>query len=226
MAEHEHNKDNTKRKILDAALREFGGRGYGEASTNRICRVAGISKGLLFHHFGSKEKLFSAVLEQCLRDFQVFTQPEGAGKDCFCLFYRRRTQFFSEHPWHYAVIMSLFDGAAGQLESLHAMRVRFEQEKEQRLSGCLHSCALREGVSRKDALELIAAMSAHLQEKYLKSGAAAGGSPELTERFMRDYDHILSMLLHGILQAPEGGQGCGIADPCPLAQKSPANGRV
>ena len=226
MAEHEHNKDRTRSRILAAALREFGERGYAESSTNRICREAGLSKGLLFHHFGSKEKLFFAVLEQCMRDFQEFAVPKGGEADCFCLFYRRRTQFFSEHPCHYAVIMSLFDGTAGQPEPLYAWRVRFEQEKERLLGGCLQGCALREGVSREDALELIAAMSSYLQEKYLKGRVGKAGSPELTERFKRDYDHMLSMLLHGILQAPAGGSGCGIADPCPLAQKSPANGRV
>jgi AcrR family transcriptional regulator len=46
-----------QRTILDAALTEFSERGYHKANTNTICEKAGISKGLLFHYFGSKKAL-------------------------------------------------------------------------------------------------------------------------------------------------------------------------
>lgn len=52
--------------MLEAAIREFAEKGYGGASTNAIVREAGISKGLLFHYFGSKKDLFLAALDRCL----------------------------------------------------------------------------------------------------------------------------------------------------------------
>lgn len=48
-------------RILSAAMHEFRN-GYEKASTDHIVREAGISKGLLFHYFGSKEKLYSFVI--------------------------------------------------------------------------------------------------------------------------------------------------------------------
>jgi AcrR family transcriptional regulator len=39
---------------------------YARASTNTIVREAGISKGLLFRHFGSKKDLYLAALDHCL----------------------------------------------------------------------------------------------------------------------------------------------------------------
>jgi len=54
--------------ILHAAIAEFGRLGYAAASTNEIVKKAGVSKGLLFHHFKNKETLYTAcqlyVLEQ------------------------------------------------------------------------------------------------------------------------------------------------------------------
>lgn len=58
-----------REKILDAALAEFSQQGYGKASTNQITQKAGISKGLLFHYFGSKKKLFLATFEFCAQQF-------------------------------------------------------------------------------------------------------------------------------------------------------------
>lgn len=45
-------------RIIDAALAEFSERGYKNASTNEIVKKANISKGLLFHYFGNKKRLF------------------------------------------------------------------------------------------------------------------------------------------------------------------------
>ena len=48
-------------RILNAAFEEFGRRGFDTASTNEIVEKAGISKGLLFHYFGSKRKLYETL---------------------------------------------------------------------------------------------------------------------------------------------------------------------
>jgi thiamine biosynthesis lipoprotein ApbE len=55
-----------RQKILTACLDEFAEHGYVNASTNRIVRAAGISKGLLFHYFESKKKLFLYVLDHTI----------------------------------------------------------------------------------------------------------------------------------------------------------------
>lgn len=51
-----------KLRIINAALAEFSAKGYAAASTNAIAHQAGISKGSLFHYFGSKEKLWHWLL--------------------------------------------------------------------------------------------------------------------------------------------------------------------
>ena len=46
-----------RERVLNAAFRVFC-KGYKAASTDEITREAGISKGLLFHYFGTKEQLY------------------------------------------------------------------------------------------------------------------------------------------------------------------------
>ena len=45
-------------RIINAAMKEFR-YGYKKASTDIIVKEAGISKGLLFHYFGTKEQLYT-----------------------------------------------------------------------------------------------------------------------------------------------------------------------
>ncbi len=54
-----------RRLIIEAALNEFS-KGYTVANTDVIVKKAGISKGLLFHYFGSKRGLFLFLIKYSL----------------------------------------------------------------------------------------------------------------------------------------------------------------
>ncbi|MCO7175442.1 TetR/AcrR family transcriptional regulator [Sporolactobacillus kofuensis] len=56
--------------ILIAAIHEFAVKGYAQASTNQIAQSAGASKGLIFHYYGYKEKLFEESVNYAL-DFSM-----------------------------------------------------------------------------------------------------------------------------------------------------------
>lgn len=55
----------TRRKLLDAATREFGERGFHDASISGITRRAGVALGSFYTYFESKEAIFRALV----RDF-------------------------------------------------------------------------------------------------------------------------------------------------------------
>lgn len=52
-------------RVIDAALKEFS-KGYLEANMDVIAKDAGISKGLLFHYFGSKRGFFLFLMKYTL----------------------------------------------------------------------------------------------------------------------------------------------------------------
>lgn len=53
----------TREAVLRAAVAEFTAKGLAGARMEAIARAAGVAKGLLFHHYGSKEGLWTAALE-------------------------------------------------------------------------------------------------------------------------------------------------------------------
>jgi TetR/AcrR family transcriptional regulator len=55
--------DQTRARILDAAIREFSENGLAGARTEQIAEEAGVNKALLYYYFKSKEDLYSAALD-------------------------------------------------------------------------------------------------------------------------------------------------------------------
>jgi AcrR family transcriptional regulator len=54
--------EETRGRILDAAVRKFAIAGYDAASVDDICSEAGVSKGAFYHHFPSKQSVFLALM--------------------------------------------------------------------------------------------------------------------------------------------------------------------
>src|SRR5580765_5619862 len=65
--------------VLDAALQEFGERGFHGASTEDIARRAGISQPYVFRLFGTKKELFTAVVARCFRETLEMFQRAAEG---------------------------------------------------------------------------------------------------------------------------------------------------
>lgn len=68
-----------RRAIIDAALTEFLAEGYSAASMDAITQRSGVSKATIYKHFGSKERLFLAVIGGVLPRTYAGVEPAGAG---------------------------------------------------------------------------------------------------------------------------------------------------
>ncbi len=62
----ERNSLETKRRILEAAEREFAAKGFDGARLGSIARAADVQQALIHHYFGDKEGLHDAVIRQGL----------------------------------------------------------------------------------------------------------------------------------------------------------------
>ncbi len=60
----ESGKRHTLNRVLNSARSEFGSKGLAGARVEEIASDAGVTKQLIYHYYGSKESLFTAVLDE------------------------------------------------------------------------------------------------------------------------------------------------------------------
>ena len=70
-------------EMINAALKTFAIKGYKDASTDVIVKEAGISKGLLFHYFTSKQGLYDFICDYSRTDKHGKKERKGSVFACF-----------------------------------------------------------------------------------------------------------------------------------------------
>ncbi|MEU3855380.1 helix-turn-helix domain-containing protein [Streptomyces sp. NPDC029554] len=71
--------EQTRQKLLDAALDNFSRRPYAEVTVGEIARSAGVAHGLLSHHFNGKENLYAEVVRKINGQLRAATQITTEG---------------------------------------------------------------------------------------------------------------------------------------------------
>jgi len=91
-----------RRRILAAARACFGEAGFAGATVGAIARRAGVSNGLLYQFFRSKEHLFEVVLGEALHDWRRAMVPRDAAHESASEalegMFRRSVEFCRRHP--------------------------------------------------------------------------------------------------------------------------------
>ena len=94
--------DEKKELIVSTGIREFSSRSYREVSTDELTRSCGISKGILFHYFGSKKNFYLYCLECALKRLGT-EEPGGCegGEDFYGIIFtemQRKISLCTAHP--------------------------------------------------------------------------------------------------------------------------------
>lgn len=67
MATKVEQRERTRSALLEIAVRRFAADGYAGVALEDLVAEAGLTRGAVYHHFGSKEGLFRAVVEHAQR---------------------------------------------------------------------------------------------------------------------------------------------------------------
>jgi len=68
-----------RERLLRAAVDIFDRKGYAASSVREIVERAGLTKPVLYYHFGSKEGILVTILEEGARQFQAAVERAAAG---------------------------------------------------------------------------------------------------------------------------------------------------
>jgi AcrR family transcriptional regulator len=96
--------------IMDVALEHFAGEGYFRTTIDHIARHAGISKGLLYNYFESKEALLKAIVHRSVNEiFSSFDQNRDGylSEDEFEYFIRQISTVMKDKRSFWRLLMQL-----------------------------------------------------------------------------------------------------------------------
>ncbi|HCS26952.1 MAG TPA: hypothetical protein DIW43_05835 [Spongiibacteraceae bacterium] len=114
-----------REKIINAVISLINDGGFGAASSSRIARKAGFTWGAVQHHFGSKEDILAAILDQSHQRFTELMSAEGFAGGSL----KKRVDDFVDRMWqHYQS-----DLYVATLEILLAMRKNPVQSSDTQL---------------------------------------------------------------------------------------------
>jgi|TARA_B110000259_G_scaffold181433_1_gene223482 AcrR family transcriptional regulator len=96
------NAEATKKRILNAAKKEFAKNGLGGARVDEIAERAKANKRMIYHYFGNKEALFQTVLEAAYLDIRTAEQKleleNLAPRDALEKLVRFTWQYYLKNP--------------------------------------------------------------------------------------------------------------------------------
>jgi AcrR family transcriptional regulator len=66
-----HHDDSVPGRLMTSAIALFARKGYAATTVREIVEAAGVTKPVLYYHFGSKEGIFLAMIGEALREFEA-----------------------------------------------------------------------------------------------------------------------------------------------------------
>ncbi|MGN0482187.1 MAG: TetR/AcrR family transcriptional regulator [Lachnospiraceae bacterium] len=192
----------TKEKILAVAIDEFGTNGYAPASINNVCN-AGISKGLIYHHFKNKDTLYVACLEVCMNEL-VHALNAVIDQKNFDLYVKTRLSFFEEQKNKGNMLLEAFISPPElHRETIQRIRKPYDALNQRAFEQILEEHDLREDVQKESATEYFLLMQT-MFNWYFTNPAMQTHSPENVRKLHEDaLPKMIDFMLHGILKEDE-----------------------
>ncbi|GGB47615.1 transcriptional regulator [Tistrella bauzanensis] len=142
----------TRRALLAAAIAEFADKGLAGSRVDEIAHRAGVNKQLVYHHFGNKDDLFRAALEQVYGEIRAREQSLNLADLPAVAAMERLVGFSFDHLAEHPELVALLNDenrhearhvkSSPQIQAMHSPLVRMIDETLAR--------GARDGVFRTD----------------------------------------------------------------------------
>ena len=191
----------TQGKILASATAEFAAHGYEAASLNTVCLNGGVSKGIIYHYFISKDGLYLACLKECFCSLTEYLKKhiseKTEQKDLLTAYFNARLEFFRKHEDYARIFCGavMFPPICLQKE-IADIRRDFDEMNDGYLRKLLRDSRLRSDLSEEEIIrafrmmqDALNASSHHLSEAGMDIA-----------RHEKDCRNFVNIFLYGILE--------------------------
>ena len=190
---------------MDSAIAEFSEKGYGASSINAICGLQGLSKGIIYHYFDTKDELFLACVEECFsllteRIREKMKEAEGGVETQLEIYFRARMDFFSKFPLYQRIFCEAVITPPEHLQTeIEKWKGEFDALNIQILEQLLDPVVLRPHISKTDVIETFRQFQDFINIRYQNRGIS-GREFELREERCKK---AIDIMLYGIVERKE-----------------------
>jgi len=204
-----------RRRILQAASREFAEKGYSKASVNAIVKATGIAKGSLYQYFHGKEQLFLYLFEDFLAHVKqavkeaVEGSPDGLFFDRIAAVFTAGQRFVQSYPEYYQIYLRVLFEKEMPLRDLLLQRIRlFSADYFGPLCDrCKSQGQIRDDVATDQIIFIVdALLDRHLQDYAQRLATEGQGADEKTahQAAQDAAEALLKILQHGLAKDFKG----------------------
>ena len=145
--------EETRARILEAALKEFADHGLAGARTEQIAEAAGVNKALLYYYFESKEKLYAAALEMAavrVRDtsMAVFLRDASPGERVLRTSLNHFDRILSQREFQSLMQQEMIRVHKGETAALHVIIKRVFAPVQS-----MYQAMVREGIASGELIQ-------------------------------------------------------------------------
>lgn len=209
----EERTNESRKLILELAIKEFAAKGYQKASVNKICEAGNISKGRLFHHFKNKDDIFLSAakfdFERRANHIESFTFSENEdGVEVLKKYFRHKQQYFVLHPQRaflaYMVSKSPPEHLKDECQKLTAVYSERSDEQFKHILLSLHPPIPEKYFPLTRKILKIASYYAYMQNAASVNFSSEDEIAEMFENNSKEFDEALEILAYGLYpRSPE-----------------------
>lgn len=180
--------------MINAALKIFAVNGYQKASTDDIVKEAGISKGLLFHYFGSKAGVYTFMYEYSSR-FMTMELERAVSlreKDLFLLLKQMeeaKSVLLSNYPYMQKFLLTHIDLKDEEIKKSVAPYVDKVPQIMGEVMGRADYDRIRDGVDK----DLLVRTMYYVTRGLMETALTTGMGPELVLKEATDYYEMMRL---------------------------------
>lgn len=141
----------TRGRLIEAATNRFAAEGLG-ASFDAIAADAGVTKGALYHHFGSKEGLIEAVYRESVKKHAarvIAESTEGTGRERLFGLIDASTRLYTSGTPFYRLLLRLHLEAGASRSHLAPIARKVQRNQREYMAGLVR-LGQQDGSIRRD----------------------------------------------------------------------------
>lgn len=198
----EEKNQQTRRRIMDNALREFSEQGYGASSINAICAAPELSKGIIYHYFDTKDTLFLACVEECFRLLthhlrEKMSHTQGGVEGRLEGYFSARMAFFREKPVYQRIFCEAVIAPPSHLRGeVQKRKQEFDALNIEILEQLLAPVSLRPQVAKEEVIDTFRQFQDFINAKFNVTELSPAEFMEREESCRK----ALNILLYGVVE--------------------------